>query len=742
VSLHRRARAPSSWEIEHKIASEQMKRNHSGRLLRLQISKAVLFGMLFVLSGQTLASKPAPHTPKAIVSDWSHRYVLYKESDHHEESSGDSRESDLRKDPRREQSWYLRHREAWWPEYRREHREDEDDSQVVNSASKRDWSINLGAAPSSTVINFSFALGANTAYGSVNVTDQGGGVWLATSGSLTVTGGADAGTWTLIPGGPAMTTSPLGGFTYDNLVTPANNPVLDTGGLLFGITGKELNVWGTGANTYSFYDFTTAGGYGTQFNGNGTFNFQPAPGGGQSTPAKYTFDITGAPSCANDFVAVGIAATPASGGQANIVGVNNLYSTQPASGAPNCTTNGPTVKFAYASGTGQVPASIAISLNGTQLAYVENLSSGKSLFHVLTIGTGAGNGTSPTAAVVPGTGNNAVDRTVVLSPDGGVTNQSSTSAPFISYTDLDVADTAYVTTYSNAGAGSGYLYKIGNVFNGSAPTIIWKVSINAIPGPPVYNTGVNSVFFTDSNGRIDYVVDSGTTPTVTYGPIVAAGTTSLNPVIVDYVTRNVYATFNTNGTNAVVVQAPASLASFVSVAVGTGNTTYTGPYGVEFNNAWYTGSGTPLLYVVGTGAGTTPTLYSVGFGSGVLNGTTSNSTALVSAAGADASPLTEFYNPNIAGGAKDFLFVGVTNHCRATTGGGTAGCVMSLNITAGFPTVNANTTALAASGGTTEIVIDNDIVPPPATVTSQASSIYYGTKTGNTLVKATQNTLQ
>ena len=40
--------------------------------------------------------------------------------------------------------------------------------------------------------------------------------------------------------------------------------------------------------------------------------------------------------------------------------------------------------------------------------------------------------------------------------------------------------------------------------------------------------------------------------------------------------------------------------------------------------------------------------------------------------------------------------MGVTNHCVATTGGGTAGCVMSLNITSGFPTVNAATTALAA----------------------------------------------
>jgi hypothetical protein len=700
-----------------------MRQNRSTRLLLPQILKAALVGLVAVLSAHILASKPAPHVPKSIVSDWSHRHVLYKES------NDEPAKTSFADDPRREQSWYLRHREVWWPEDRRER-----EPRLPNDV-KRDWSISLGTAPFQPVINFSFTISAQTAFGSVNVTDQGGGKWLATSGTLTVTGGADVGTYTLIPGGPGVTTSPLGGFIYDNLITPAANPALDVDGLLFGVTGKEINVWGNSASNYSFYDYNGTS-YGTQLTATGNFNFQPEPGGGQSSPAKFTFDVTAAPNCTNDFVAVGISATPASGGQANIVGMNNLYSTQPASGAPNCTTNGPTIMFAYASGTGQVPAPLTISLKGTQLAYIENLSTGKSFFHVLTIGTTGSNGTSSTAAVVPGTGNNAADRTLLLSPDGGVTNESSTSTPFIRYTDNDSHDAAYATTFSQTGGGSGYLYKIGNVFNGGTPTIIWSVAINAIPSGPVYDGETGAVIFTDSQGRVDTVLDNGTTPTVNYGPIVAAGSTSLNPVVVDNSSQYVYATFNTNGTNAIVVQIPTTLTSSVSVPVGIGNTTYTGPYGVQFNNAWYTGTGTPLLYAVGTGvSGTRPTLYSVGFnGSGLMNGTTSNSANLTSASGADASQLTEFYNTTLA---TDFLFVGVTNHCRATTGGGTAGCVMSLNITAGFPTVNAGTTALAASGGTSEIIIDND-----NTSLSQASSIYYGTKTGNTLVKATQSALQ
>ena len=56
------------------------------------------------------------------------------------------------------------------------------------------------------------------------------------------------------------------------------------------------------------------------------------------------------------------------------------------------------------------------------------------------------------------------------------------------------------------------------------------------------------------------------------------------------------------------------------MSVGAAGTNYyTGPYGLEFNNAWYTGVGTPLMYVVGTGTGMIPTLYSVGLSGGVLN---------------------------------------------------------------------------------------------------------------------------
>jgi hypothetical protein len=674
--------------------------------------KRIVAGIVFALTAQVLVGQSTPHVPLGIVSDWTHHHVLYPDS------KDDAAMARIGGDPRRVQNWYLRHREAWWPEHHRRHRERD----------RRDWSVPLAASSATAfepLFDFAFTLGPDTGYGTLNTTDVGSGEFNATAGFLTVTGGRDVGSYPLYPGGPRLTSSPSGFFVYDNDLFPSMDPVIDTvGGPLFISGSLEINLFAYGPNSYSFYD-------NTRYNNTGTsFILNTDPGGGQTSPAKFVFDVNGAPSCTNDFVVIGIPANPLSGGQANIIGVNNLYS----GGSGALCSTGPTVIFAYASGTGQVPAPMVISQNGSQIAYVENLITGTSYFHVLTIGTTSNEGSSATSAVVPGNGgSNALDQTVLLSPDGGTTNQSSTNAAWVVYTSGDTNDVAYATTYSTAGSGSGYLYKIGNVFNGT-PTLVWSVAITAVPSTPVYDSVSNKVFFTDGSGRIDYVTDNGTSPSaVFYGPVLAGGDTAENPVIVDSTNQMVYASFNSNGTNALVVQVPTSMASSVSVTVGTGNTTFTGPYAPDFNNAWYTGSGTPLLYIAGTGAGTLPTLYSVGFnGSGVMNSSANATTAALTTGTADSSPVTEFYNTSLQ---KDYIFVGVTDNCIATIGGGTAGCVMSLDITNGFPTVNPSSTALPAAGGTTGIIVDND-----STLT-EASSIYYATKTGATLVKATQSGL-
>jgi len=686
-------------------------------------TKSMALGFVLALTAHALAGQPAPHEPNGMVSDWTHHHVLYPDS------KDAAATPPMQGDPRWTHNWYLRHPEAWWPEHRRRRG-------LVEQGRRRDWSVPLAAIPSvygfQPSFNYTFSIGPDVGSGTLNTTNIGGGAFLATAGTLTVTAGNDMGSYTLYPGGPGVSLSPSGFFQYNNVVYPGANPLLDIDGLLFAGAVPEINIWGNSANNYTFED-------NTGYNNSGSpFTLTLTPGGGQVTfPAKYVFDVTAAPNCARDFVVFGIPSNPASGGQANLIGVNNLYSYQGTPvppPAPFCATNGPTVLFAYASGTGQVPGAVAISQNGTQIAYVENLDTGSSYFHVLTLGTTGTNGTSTAAAVVPGAigGNNAVDKRVLLSPNGAI-NQSSTNSAFVVYTPNDAADVAYVTTTTTAANGSGYLYKIGNVFSGSTtPIIVWSLAINAIPSSPVYDSVSNKIFFTDGKGRIDYVIDTGVAPAVVYSAVLANGNTATYPVVIDSTNQRVYASFNSNGANAVIVQAPLTMASSVSVPVGSPSASFTGPYEPDFNNAFYTGIGTPLMYVAGTGTGALPTLYSVGFnGSGVMNNAVTSSTALTTGA-ADSSPVTEYYNPLLL---KDYLFVGVTDHCVATTGGGTAGCVMSLEITSGFPTVNASTTAIAAAGGTSGIVVDND------SSLTEAASIYYATKTGQTLVKVTQTGL-
>src|SRR4029077_11865023 len=155
-------------------------------------TKTAFAGIAFVLWANMLASKPAPHVPKGIVSDWTQRHALYPDS------SDESVIAQFGKDPRWEQNRYFRHREAWWPEYRRERRLPDEHSErewwqehhrkhrLPDADSQRDWSISLGTATFQPLIDFTVSIPPETAYGTLNVTDQGGGKWLATSGSLTV----------------------------------------------------------------------------------------------------------------------------------------------------------------------------------------------------------------------------------------------------------------------------------------------------------------------------------------------------------------------------------------------------------------------------------------------------------------------------------------------------------------------------------------------------------------------------
>jgi hypothetical protein len=458
-----------------------------------------------------------------------------------------------------------------------------------------------------------------------------------------------------------------------------------------------------------------------------SFSMNNGNGGTIAMPAKYSFDVNAAPSCTNDFVVTGVNIA-GSATQANLLGLNSLYNTPANNGL--CAGTAPKVMFAYNIGAGAINSYIALSLDGTKVAFNEN-NLASSFFHVLKFATGAGNGTSAAAAVKPGVGNTAVD--VKLPLTGGVS-----TAPFVDY-DLDVA---YVTTTDHV------VHKFTDVFLGTpkevtaagtgwpATTIVTGLST------PVFDSVTRHIFFVDSStGGIDYVDDSVVPAVIQENKFLfAPGLTVSAPVMVDSSSQKVYAfSSNANGASAVVAQADTnlSLASQVIVSVGSPTTNLQVLPG-DFNEDYYNGiTGSALLYVVGNDSSLNkvPSLYAIGFNASLkMNGTFANGPLLLAlnVTGTSASTITSFFNTSTN---KQFLFMSVTNSCSTLIAGG---CIRSLDVTGNvFPTaLTVNNVVFAASGGTTSISVDN------TSLSAGAASVYYMTLTGKTLVKATQAGLQ
>ena len=112
------------------------------------------------------------------------------------------------------------------------------------------------------------------------------------------------------------------------------------------------------------------------------------------SPATFAADFN-SPSCTNDYLVMPI--NIAGGGNANLIGVNQLYSNSAKSGFCN-TVTGPTVLFAYQTGTGggANATSVGLSLDGTKIVWVEN--SNPATLHVL-----AWKNEGTVAAPIPGT---------------------------------------------------------------------------------------------------------------------------------------------------------------------------------------------------------------------------------------------------------------------------------------------------------------------------------------------------
>jgi hypothetical protein len=436
------------------------------------------------------------------------------------------------------------------------------------------------------------------------------------------------------------------------------------------------------------------------------------------SPVKYGFDVNAPPSCANDYAAFGLNVAGVTGGQANFVGMNNLYT---GTGGL-CGTGNPSLLFAYNTTTiagGAVITSPVVSLDGTKIAFVES-GTGAAVFHVLTWATGPGNGVSPTNSAAPGLGNTASMTSLAYAP---ITD--TRSSPWIDY----IADVAYV------GADDGKLYKITGVFNGT-PTLAgppWPVTVNDNRRltAPVLDHITRNIFIGDAQGFLWSVnVDNpALTASLAVGLSGALRAAILDGPLVDSDNGTVFAVSSNDGTSAVIVQADtSSLAQLQRGRIGAGSTTGTSVsiYDGAFNDNYFNNPGTGALFLCGTGsADTTPWRYFFQFTGRLMHANPSSSAQLVPSTTARCSPISEFFNQNIGATGTDFFFWSLTTEC---TGTGTPGCVISRS---NFDVL----TTVDEAGGTSAIIIDNN------STAGQASNIYF-TDQANGAVKLTQNGLQ
>jgi hypothetical protein len=447
------------------------------------------------------------------------------------------------------------------------------------------------------------------------------------------------------------------------------------------------------------------------------------------SPAKYTFNINATPSCTNDFAVYTIAANPGSG-QANIIAFNNLYTGTTSSSCPIANQSPvttdltqPTVMWAYAAGSFGSSLSPTLSLNGTQVAFVETgtqtTNSSPAYFDVLT--PTAGQGTSATSPYVLSAGSSL---TRLNYTDSGISGcgtgtTNSNSSPYIDYTN----NVAYI------GADNGILYRITAVFGGT-PAVDYCITVNAGKAltSPVYDSVGNEVFVSD--GASVYGYTPGASSFTKVASIAIASTSKdaivLSP-IVDATNSFVYVFASADPTNtySIVSQMNTSLTSQVTADIGpavTGNSAYI--WDGDFTNAYFTTgptNGAGLLFACGTqtGASTKPALYALSFSSpkGIMNTTPAMSDNVnINGSGNPAgicSPLLDFYN-----GTTDQLFVG-TGAFDATSG---ANLVTEWNVTTSITsTTTPTSTATNEWGGTSGFSIDN------VSTEDQASSIYFGT---------------
>lgn len=512
-------------------------------------------------------------------------------------------------------------------------------------------------------------------------------------------------------------------------------------------------------------------------------------------PAKFSFDVTQAPSCPNDYVVYPVAAK-GSATQPNLVAFNNLYSGTGAAGTGICNRTvsasdvgtSATVLWSYniqgITGGGAVPTSPVISYDpnntssGSKIAFVESVTGSAAHFHVLAWKSGDGKNASNVQSVLTPETISTFSTTAPVAGSGTATDLAlgtstsgtdTLSSPFVDY----ARDVAYV------GNDLGVLYRIKDVFctsvNGDcsgttkpAPSLdaTWgiggavTVCSGALTGPVLDFVTLN-VYVGCSDGKLYSISQSGTIKSIAVGDGIASKTYGaiVDPPVVDSVSGFVYAVSGSanGGANGVVVQATVNFSSSVAVPIGAGN--QCNMHAPVFSNAYYTSptAAGALIYVAGvSGTVSQPCsvssttggdikIYGVTFGAGgvMTSGTPANSLDAGGGPGAEWAPLLEFYNATTA---TDWLFVAALQSNQTN--------MALVNITASaFGTFSP---FVEYGAGPSGMIVDNDA---NTTTYPQAASIYFNalrenaacnnntsptvlTDTGGCAVKLTQAALQ
>ena len=746
------------------------------RLSRIGVGLLAVLGLALVMSGQ----EQSPEKHVGLVTDWSSRHIAFSPP------SSPLVATQVGQDPRYWQQWARRNMHPVLPESKidpletmegremdgREEESTETDSEFSRpwgfghekNGLKKDWSEQMGTTAAMGDLNYpakysfstSSALcsdyavyntgeppnattGGTAASGSFTIETNPDG-WATGTVTVTVTQGATTQTYTFDSSttntaNQVLYTSTSQGSaatdeddTADNLEAAIDNSQGDCGYTNGGFSLYTNDCYGTNTTTNALVSATVTG--------NKVTLTALTVGTGGNTITISTNNDT-------DIYVNGVSqlSSTLSGGvnppaQATIIAYTNLYTGTPVGtgGAAPCGSSAvtPTVAFAYSTG-GTVTTSPVISLDGTQIAFVQNTTANAAQLVMIKVSLSSG-GTATTPAALNTASSAANYRSgctvpcmyaITFALDNGTSQGSDGLAGADGSAGSSVWED-YAFDHAYVGDDNGYVHQFTGVFTGNpaeVTTTPWPVPItpetsttNITPlTSPVYDESRGLLYVGDSAGRMNYITVStgGLTSSAQLGsggldlydaPLVdpSAGT---NGYLYQTVERSVTGgTGCTAGTNSCLAQLAGKFtggATPTTVGLGTvGSKIYTG----TFDNLYYTGSATGHIYVCGAAD---PNLYEIPITTSTnVMGTVVTLTNALTTAAATCSSVTEADT-----GTVDYVYVSVTTagNVNAQIGcpTGARGCVIAFNTTAALTAASISAGRAYVPGGTGGITIDN-----------------------------------